>query len=286
MKRALSIVLCMTLAFPLLVSCTKPGIVKPEKTLTAVELSNLGEKYLLEMDYEKAVVYFTRVIEIEPMNVRAYLGLADAYIGKGDIEKAIEILNKGYEITTSETLKVKLEELTNAEKVEMTLEKIAELEPWRLFDHILRVEDLTIGGIPFYKHSPDPEWELHQKYGVQLSVRDEETFAFVGSNEFNEFADLSLGIGLDDALSKAGFSEEGVALIRNKKNETPNIGILFNIYGMNHDNTSVHTFSDLSYDPLIIIYYYRQAEEDSLISLVMGFYNETLRLLEVHAVKD
>lgn len=141
MKRALPIVLCLILAFPLLVSCTKS-----EKTLTAVELSNLGEKYLLEMDYEQAVVYFTRVIEIEPMNTRAYigrgnayvfwneqldfakadyekaieiddlcvdgyLGVVDVYIRLGDYEKALEIAELGYEKTESEKLKSKIDEL-------------------------------------------------------------------------------------------------------------------------------------------------------------------------------
>jgi len=70
---------------------------KPFERLSAAELLNLGEKYLLEMNYEQAVVNFTRLIEVEPRNPRGYVGLAEAYAGLGDIDKAIEILRQGLE---------------------------------------------------------------------------------------------------------------------------------------------------------------------------------------------
>lgn len=56
----------------------------------------LANKYLEEMDYEQAVVEFAKVIEIEPMNVDAYLGKAQAHIGLGDYDMAIETLKEGY----------------------------------------------------------------------------------------------------------------------------------------------------------------------------------------------
>jgi Tfp pilus assembly protein PilF len=40
---------------------------------TAKQLS-LGEKYLSELKYDKAIVAFNKVIEIEPRNMQAYLG--------------------------------------------------------------------------------------------------------------------------------------------------------------------------------------------------------------------
>lgn len=45
------------------------------------------------------------------MNVGAYLGLADAYIGKVDYEAAVRVLQKGYNLTHDETLKNKLDEV-------------------------------------------------------------------------------------------------------------------------------------------------------------------------------
>ena len=52
-------------------------------------------RVFLELDYEQALVQFLKVIEIEPMNPRGYTGAAEAYIGLGDSEKAMSILEKG-----------------------------------------------------------------------------------------------------------------------------------------------------------------------------------------------
>ncbi len=65
-----------------------------EKIDIAEQLS-LGEKYLLEMDYEKAILAFNKVIKVDPMNPRGYTGAAEAYVGLGETEKAIDILKKG-----------------------------------------------------------------------------------------------------------------------------------------------------------------------------------------------
>lgn len=56
---------------------------------------DLGQKYLEELDYEQAVVAFSQAIEIDPMNVDAYIGLAAAYEGLGDYETALAALDAG-----------------------------------------------------------------------------------------------------------------------------------------------------------------------------------------------
>ena len=71
---------------------------------------------MTEMNYERAVIGYQRVLEIDPMNVDAIFGLADAYIGMGDMEKAIEILRDGLERTGDERIREKLDELTKAEE--------------------------------------------------------------------------------------------------------------------------------------------------------------------------
>ena len=91
-RRILSFLIICILGLSLLGSCAKP-----ERQFAAAELLDLGEKYLLEMNYEQALVQFLKVIEIEPMNPRGYTGAADAYIGFGDIDKATEILRQGQE---------------------------------------------------------------------------------------------------------------------------------------------------------------------------------------------
>ena len=87
----------------------------------------LAERYLSEQNYEQAVIEFLKVLEIEPMNVDAYLGLADAYIGLGQTDKAIEVLREGLEKTGDERISVKLDGLLENEQPEET-EQTAESE--------------------------------------------------------------------------------------------------------------------------------------------------------------
>ena len=61
------------------------------------EKLELGQQYLLELSYDKAVLEFTDAINIEPKNADAYIGLAEAYRGMGDHEKADEVLRLGFE---------------------------------------------------------------------------------------------------------------------------------------------------------------------------------------------
>lgn len=60
---------------------------------------DLGQQYLAELNYEQAIVAFRTVIEIDPMSTEAYLGLAEAYLGLGEPENAMDILLQGYEAT-------------------------------------------------------------------------------------------------------------------------------------------------------------------------------------------
>lgn len=58
----------------------------------------LGQKYLEEMDYEQAVVAFNEVIAIDPVNVDAYLGLADAYFRLGEYENSLVCIDRLLEL--------------------------------------------------------------------------------------------------------------------------------------------------------------------------------------------
>lgn len=78
-----------------------------------------AERYLSEMNYEQAIIEFQRILEIEPMNVNAYLGLAEAYLGLGDTKKTLETLCKGLEMTADSRLQAKIDELS---KLDVSLE--------------------------------------------------------------------------------------------------------------------------------------------------------------------
>jgi len=110
MNRTISFILTLTLAFAiLLTSCAAPAPVPP----TASELLDIGERYLLELDYEQAVAQFLAVIEIEPMNARAYIGAAEAYVALGHTDDAIAVLERGLAATGDTEISAMLERLRN-----------------------------------------------------------------------------------------------------------------------------------------------------------------------------
>ena len=65
---------------------------------------NSAAKYLIEMDYEQAIIAFDKVLEIDPMNVEAYLGKAKALLEMDENEKAHTLLKEGYSKTGSELI--------------------------------------------------------------------------------------------------------------------------------------------------------------------------------------
>ena len=73
-----------------LVACTS-------KAAKAVEKVELGQKYLAELNYTEAVASFTEAIGLDPENIPAYMGRAEAYVAlkqyddaKADYTTAIE----------------------------------------------------------------------------------------------------------------------------------------------------------------------------------------------------
>ena len=66
-----------------------------KKAPTWQEQYDLGVRYLSEGNYKEAILAFTKVIQIEPANVKAYLGLSEAYYQQGDLEAAKDILRTG-----------------------------------------------------------------------------------------------------------------------------------------------------------------------------------------------
>ncbi|MCD8107933.1 MAG: tetratricopeptide repeat protein [Oscillospiraceae bacterium] len=118
MKKLLSIVLVIVLIMVCFTSCASV-----DKALVSTYL-NLGEKYLTDLNYEEAIVYFNKAIEVEPRNVQAYLGAAEAYVALGDIDSAIEILQKGIEMVDDPTeLEAMLRELLGEEEEEVEVEQ-------------------------------------------------------------------------------------------------------------------------------------------------------------------
>ncbi len=154
------------IAIGLAVSLAVVGIIAMSKGNSApssAELLSLGEKYLSELDYEQALVQFLKVIEIEPMNERAYLGAAEAYVGLGQTEEAVSILEQGLEVLpSSDALEEKLEEISQPDepdrREESESEPVSELELTSDVSQELSNEPETSGAriIPLDEY---PDWE-------------------------------------------------------------------------------------------------------------------------------
>lgn len=98
-------------------------------TQSAITGIQLAERYLSELNYEQAVIEFQLVLEVEPMNVDAYLGLANSYIGLGDTEKALEVLHQGLERTGDARMQAKIDELMPKPSSTSSTSSIAEIDP-------------------------------------------------------------------------------------------------------------------------------------------------------------
>ena len=89
-KPLLQLAAAVLLAVMLLTACAS-------KATNAADKIELGQKYLTELNYTEAVAAFTEVIGLDPENIEAYMGRAEAYKGlkqyddaKADYTTAIE----------------------------------------------------------------------------------------------------------------------------------------------------------------------------------------------------
>ena len=89
-KSTLRLFALVLLAAALFTACSS-------KAAKAAEKVELGQKYLTELNYTEAVASFTEAIGLDPENIPAYMGRAQAYVGleqyddaKADYTTAIE----------------------------------------------------------------------------------------------------------------------------------------------------------------------------------------------------
>ena len=59
------------------------------KAATATDKIDLGQKYLTELNYTEAIASFTEAIKLDPNNIQAYMGRAEAYVALGEYDKAL-----------------------------------------------------------------------------------------------------------------------------------------------------------------------------------------------------
>jgi Tfp pilus assembly protein PilF len=93
-RKLIAIVILLTVVVMLAVGCGGNGA----ESEAPMDPLSLGERYLLEMNYEQALIHFLAFIEIEPMNPRGYSGAAQAHIGLVQPDEAVTMLIRVLEI--------------------------------------------------------------------------------------------------------------------------------------------------------------------------------------------
>lgn len=127
------------------------------------EQYDLGEQYLLEMDYEQAIVAFTAAIEIDPEETAAYLGRAEAYIGE-DIEEA-----------SDESLQAALDDYDTVLELEpeRTEAYLGEADIYVVMDDYDSARDILEDGL---EHNPDDEELLERLDEIEEQIEERNLF--------------------------------------------------------------------------------------------------------------
>ncbi len=121
------------------------------------EQLDMGQTYLDELQYEQALASYMAVLEIEPNNVDAYMGIVEAYMGMGDTENALKYAKEGYEVTGAERLaeRVKILERQQEENLPQTeTEAQAETTEQRLDEGWVLLEEMN------YEEAMQCFWEI------------------------------------------------------------------------------------------------------------------------------
>lgn len=92
------------------------------------EQYDLGVRYLSEGNYEEAIIAFSAAIEIDPKRPEAYLGAAETYIAKDDIEAARKVLEDGLEVTGDQSIADKLQEILDSSGFDINVLLMAALQ--------------------------------------------------------------------------------------------------------------------------------------------------------------
>ena len=124
----------------------------------AAECVQQGYRYLDDMKYEQAVASFESAFEIDGKYVPAYSGSAIAYSGMGESEKAVEVLNTGYEKTESKLLDYMADLAGKGESLVEVFDTEEEIENVQFDGSVF--DSLKVLGSPYYT------WDVNAVTGM------------------------------------------------------------------------------------------------------------------------
>lgn len=138
MRRIASFLLSVCMILSLCACGQKADVEVPSNVSSWQEQYDLGTRYLFEGNYEEAIIAFTAAIKIDAKRPEAYLGLADAYTGAGDLDAARKALEDGLAAAGDTEIQTRLDELS-AEAGNLTGQppfSLQDLEDWGYPDGI------------------------------------------------------------------------------------------------------------------------------------------------------
>ena len=259
MRRFCSFLIIVALIF-CLPACAKSAEVQWQ------EQYDLGVRYLSEGNYEEAVIAFTAAIEIDPKRPEAYVGLADAYIGTGDFDRAEESLLTGQA------------ECGDSEIFSRALENIAFL---RIGETGIRITNLYFD-VNSYLAGEETNFLVSVAYRCP---DDEECVLMIGANtqEPDSFAMLDE----DFTVTGSGGYQFDVSITPTQWDNS-NFGLYVNLSEADHPETWTPIGSDQLYiDPQgnVVGFYggagaeYQEVEEQNLLE--SGLTDNMLRFEEI-----
>lgn len=203
MKKVLSIILILAIAINI-ASCANV------KNSEWREHLDLGQKYLLDGDYENAIIELKKAIEIDPKGIRAYLLLAIAYAKIGDYDSAVETLEICGEKTGSEFVKSKAKDFRDQldEDSEDDFDDTLENDMYIAVDFKWSLDNdgvLTVSGngdMPYYDLlKDDVPWKDDRDSIKKIVVKDGITC--IGDCSFM-FCSSLIEIELPDSITSIG----------------------------------------------------------------------------------
>lgn len=211
------------------------------------EQLELGTRYLNEGDYEEAIIAFQKVISIDKKNVAAYLGMADAYIGLNELDKAKEILELGLSEVNDEQLRKKLEEVLQLieERYPEETEKESETEQEDIEIEELPSTDTSLAEIS--ETITDTDTTAEETAETETSTYVTETIAETESAE-TLLTEPSATESTEDTMPEPSATEaaqeQGLTL---KITEPISVGITYHLEDVIDGITDTTTFSEIEH---------------------------------------
>ena len=126
---------------------------------------SMGNKFVNEMDYEKAILAYENALEIDPKNVSAYLFLANAYELNGDDVMALATAQRGYDETGNAQLGQLVDTLIAKAEKNKALQEQDEDRQSGDEEEKPDPEDIDSGLIEFEAINPGGEYHVGETQG-------------------------------------------------------------------------------------------------------------------------